>query len=722
MKNLSIKLENCYGIKKFEQVIDFSKGNSVIIYAPNGVMKSSFAQTFQDIQNEEKSRDRIFPARSSVSDIVDETKSELSKEKVFVVKPYDEEFKHSAKTSTLLVNSKLRIELEQLNSSIDSLKSTFINALKDSSKSKKDLEKEVSSTFTSKDDEFYRALKRIREEVLQQTDAPFSDIEYDRIFDDKIVSFLDSPDISKAIREYIDKYNELLAASTYFKKGVFNYHNGSTIAKSLADNGFFEANHSVTFNSATPTEITSKADLEALIEDEKSKILNNSELKKKYDGFEKKMNKNEAIRNFADYLDKNEKILPQLGNLKLFKEELLKSYIHINIDLYKTLLDQYEATEKRRTEIENTARSERTQWESVISFFNRRFFVPFTLEAKNRVAVILGQEPVLTLDFTFTDGVETASVDKDSLMKSLSTGEKKALYILNIIFEIEARKRSKQETLFIVDDIADSFDYKNKYAIIEYLREAAQEPYFNQILLTHNFDFFRTVSSRFIHRSNCFMASKTSTAITIERAEVVNNIFVNSWKPKFHNDSKKRIASIPFIRNLIEYMVGVSDANYTLLTSLLHWKSDTEKITQKDLERVFNEVFKSSISIENDKNITVLSLLESIIPSCLTASDGINFENKIILSIAIRLFAEKYMVSEINDATLIAGISSSQTGKLFEEYKARFPSSTETIGVLSRVILMTPETIHVNSFMYEPILDMSDEHLRDLYREVVALK
>ena len=34
---------------------------------------------------------------------------------------------------------------------------------------------------------------------------------------------------------------------------------------------------------------------------------------------------------------------------------------------------------------------------------------------------------------------------------------------------------------------------------------------------------------------------------------------------------------------------------------------------------------------------------------------------------------------------------------------------------------MTPENIHLNSFMYEPILDMSDQHLRKLFQEVQAL-
>jgi hypothetical protein len=34
---------------------------------------------------------------------------------------------------------------------------------------------------------------------------------------------------------------------------------------------------------------------------------------------------------------------------------------------------------------------------------------------------------------------------------------------------------------------------------------------------------------------------------------------------------------------------------------------------------------------------------------------------------------------------------------------------------------MTPEHIHVNSFMYEPILDMADDHLRRLYQDVKDL-
>ncbi|MGV8677806.1 hypothetical protein ACV356_32245, partial [Pseudomonas aeruginosa] len=81
-------------------------------------------------------------------------------------------------------------------------------------------------------------------------------------------------------------------------------------------------------------------------------------------------------------------------------------------------------------------------------------------------------------------------------MQALSTGEKKAFYGLNILFEIEVRKKAKQETLIIVDDIADSFDYKNKYAIIKYLMDIADDPHLKQIIFTNNFDFYLTIRVR----------------------------------------------------------------------------------------------------------------------------------------------------------------------------------------------------------------------------------
>src|ERR1039458_697800 len=671
MNTLKINLENCYGIKKLETTFDFTKQKAVAIYAANGVMKTSLAQTFLDLSNGEPSKDLIFPKRSSVRKITDEQNVELEKANVFVIRPYDAAFGHTEKTSTLLVNAALRKEYEKLLEEIGNLKDQFLKAVNVLSRSKKDQEKEISSTFTPADNEFYKALKRIKEEVLKQKEAPFADIDYDKIFDEKVLAFLNTKDFKTSIKEYIEQYNQLLDASTYFKKGIFDYYNAATIAKSLADNGFFEAKHSVTLNAKTKTEIISKADLEKLIGDEKNAILKNENLRKRFADIEKQITKNANLRDFSEYLLKNERILPKLASLAAFKEEIWKSYFVANIGLYKELVEKCEATDKRKNEIEEQARKERTQWESVIEIFNNRFYVPFKLEAKNRVAVILAQEPLLNLGFIFKDGDDTASIEKEALMQVLSTGEKKALYVLNIIFEVEARKKSGGDTVFVVDDIADSFDYKNKYAIIEYLKEISEFDHFHQIILTHNFDFFRTINSRFILYPQCFMAFKTSQGVSLKQAEGIRNVFVNDWKPKFFKDPKKRIAAIPFIRNIIEYTRGEQDPDYLKLTSLLHWKKDSNKITQSELGNIYNMVFGGSGTL-NDGGKTVIDVLNDEVDSCLKAEEGVNFENKIVLSISIRLMAEEYMINKINDAAFIASINANQTSKLFAKFKAKF--------------------------------------------------
>ena len=86
-----------------------------------------------------------------------------------------------------------------------------------------------------------------------------------------------------------------------------------------------------------------------------------------------------------------------------------------------------------------------------------------------------------------------------------------------------------------------------------------------------------------------------------------------------------------------------------------------------------------------------------------------------------RIAAEKFMVEKINDAEFVASIESNQTPKLFTKFKELFSDDINQIETIQRVILMTPESIHLNSFMYEPILDMSDEHLKMLYSDIKGL-
>lgn len=720
MKTLTLKLENCYGIRKLDEKLDFSTTKVLAIYAPNGSMKTSLAQTFRDIATGTASKDRIFPARTCTRAVTDENGADLSKDNVLVVAPYEETLGHSAKTSTLLVNPELRKEYENLHAEIDAAKDAFLKAMKEQSGSKRDLEKEISLAFTPTDDKFYIALIRIKNEVASQPDAPLKNVPYDRIFDDKVLAFLNTKDFKTAIDAYIKKYNELLAASTYFKKGVFNYYNATQIAKHLAENGFFDAKHSVNLNAGEKKEITTQKELEDLIASEKEAISNDKELRKKFAEIEKVIQKNVTVRDFETYLLDHEEMLAKFANMAEFKQEVWKAYIDTRFELYQTLLDKYQAAETRRKEIQEQADKERTQWEEVIDIFNSRFVVPFTLHAANKIDVILGQQEILSLGFIFRDGTDQAPVDRAALLQSLSAGERKALYVLNILFEIEVRKKAGADTLIVVDDIADSFDYKNKYAIVQYLMDISEIPHFQQIILTHNFDFYRTVESRFVGYNNCLMVSKTDVGVALEKAAGIRNVFINDWKGAFYTDPRKKIASIAFMRNLIEYTRGDTDLDFAKLTSLLHWKTDSQAIAVSDLDGIYNGLFSATDS-SPDGNKPVVELIANEAEKCLAAPDGINFANKVVLAIATRLVAEQFMVDQINDAEFVAGIVVNQTVRLLKKFQELYPAEREALDVLQRVALMTPENIHLNSFMYEPILDMSDSHLRTLYKEVKSL-
>src|SRR5690606_13146257 len=142
------------------------------------------------------------------------------------------------------------------------------------------------------------------------------------------------------------------------------------------------------------------------------------------------------------------------------------------------------------------AKREFTIWEEIIRTFNERFYVPFEIKLVNQEDVILKEETA-NLEFDYQDANQApVRKDKSSLLSILSKGEQRAFYILQFLFDIESRKQPNQKTLLVLDDIADSFDYKNKYAIIEYIKELHLNSGFKLIILIYKFDFDRTVSSR----------------------------------------------------------------------------------------------------------------------------------------------------------------------------------------------------------------------------------
>ena len=719
-RTVKIKLENCYGIKRFQEEIVFESNRPIVIYAPNGAMKTSFSKTFLDFSNDQPSIDRVFKKRTTIREIKDAAGNDLSKDQVFVIESYNQNFK-SKKISTLLANKALKEKYDQIYSEIEEKKEALIKELRAPSGLKSSIEETLSLAIAHTERDFFKSLERIEKEVLRGKEDWLCAIRYQTIFNEKVVALLETTDFKAQLAKYMKEYDELITQSRFFRKGVFNHNNAADIAKSLKDNGFFEAKHTVTMVAkAGKEEIKTEQELIKVIDKEKDAILTDPKLIKAFNDLDKKLDRNKETKEFRNYLDENKGVLVELNNPSLFKEKLWIAYLIKSKAEYKSLMETYSRGKVEIEKILKAAKQEETKWKAVINIFNERFSVPFLVTLENQEDVILKSEAP-SVGFNFIDPIDPAiSVAENELWAVLSNGETRALYLLNIIFEIEGRREQKLPTLFVIDDIADSFDYKNKYAIIEYLNDIAKEPLFHQIILTHNFDFFRTISSRLnIPRGNKFHTAKGTTGVKLVEEKYQKNPF-SHWKDHLETD-EMLIASIPFVRNLAEFC-GFT-AHFDTLTSLLHYKTGTDSITVGDLQAILKDILKDkpALVLANSAKPIKKLIYEVSEKILVETADVIELEKKIVLSIAIRLKAEEFLIREINEPAFVADITRNQTLVLIAKFRDKFPAKRDQIALAEQVNLMTPENIHINSFMYEPILDMANEHLKRLYRNVRGL-
>lgn len=213
-------------------------------------------------------------------------------------------------------------------------------------------------------------------------------------------------------------------------------------------------------------------------------------------------------------------------------------------------------------------------------------------------------------------------------------------------------------------------------------------------------------------------AAKDGRNLWLKEERYQKNPF-ETWKENLGN-SRYMISCIPFVRNLAEYCAR--GLEYARLTSLLHMKSDTPSITIADLETIYKAVINmQNLKLQNPQR-PVIDLIHELANEITQENDEeAELESKIILSMAIRLKAEAFMVGKIANQQFVDEITKHQTVQLLKRYRVDFPLERDSIALMERVNLMTPENIHLNSFMYEPILDMSPKHLKQLYAEVLVV-
>ncbi|MCQ2925609.1 hypothetical protein JT191_01575 [Helicobacter pylori] len=708
-----INIENCYGIGKIQKTsLDFSKSNSYLLYAQNGVFKTSFAKSLTDLINNEMPKDNFYPNRESEIKIEFNGKK-ISKENVAVFHSYDEKFSSEDSVTTFMAKSELKQRYDNILSELEKEKKALLKSLKSGFNYEKEIE-------TIKNKNFYEILDNHLTEI-ENSEEHYS-FKYHDIFDksEKVKDFVNKN--RDLIEQYFNKYKELLSLSKVFKHtevGDFGTNHANDLKKALENDRFFKANHSLMI---AEEEIKNYNKLSEIFEEEKNKILNNENLKNSFVNIEKAINANKELKAFKDAINRDNTLLTELLNYDSFREKVLFSYLKQAIQNVRILVELYREKKPEIEEIIKQANKDQKEWESVIEIFNQRFLVPFKVELQNQKDILLNKDTV-QFRFIFSDNNQNImNVQKEDLQKHLSGGEKRALYILQILFEIEARKRSDKVQLLVFDDISDSFDYRNKYAIIEYLKDLQECEQFKLFVMTHNFDFYRTLESRLnIPRKQIKMIRKNDAREIIFEEGGYLKSFIK-WIRGSEND-KDFFALIPFVRNLIEYtgFQADKDSNYIKLTSCLHMKKDTKNIQIQDISKIFDSVFgteRKKKKIEKDNSKLYFQAIYDIAEEIYNDKDRnrIELQNKIILSMAIRLKAEEWMLNKLNQEFKS---EKNQTRELYDATKKEL--SDDEKRVIQKVLMITPENIHINSFMFEPILDTPLDHLYTCLEKVKNL-
>ncbi len=733
MNKLNITFEHCFGIENLIYEFDFSTGNVFSIYARNGLMKTSFANTFQLLQqsNENKICDKIFGYNGTATVKIDE--NTIRGDQIFVIKSYESFYESDI--STLLINDEIQRTLQDTFNA----RTRFLKRLEEMSglKIKKtyqgrivyELEPKIVEDFAFEENSILLNLASLETYIPE---VQFTDVQYSSIFDPAVIKKICDPEFQAGINDFISASNEVYESFPYLEKGYLTLPKLKDLKKALDKDSFFVKDNYIILSgedavhdiavlnehiSAIETwirQLPSYQKIEKLLSDTKGTILKDII---------------ETHPEMIEYLS--------LDKLDTLRKSLWISYIRANEALFFELCEKYRCF----SDAIDAVQMDDTPWKHALDIFNQRFSVPFSMSVANLKGAIIG-ESVPQVEFTFKNGTDSKTIDRSKLeeLNTLSQGEKRALYLLNIIFDIERIKTTGQEIVMIVDDIADSFDYKNKYAIIEYLYELAQEPNFYMLLLTHNFDFHRTVSSRLgLKRSNRLVANLNNDTLSLKEEYYQNQPF-EYWRNNLNE--KHILALIPFVRNLIEYGtdrdICQTGSDFIYLTSLLHEKANSHTITFADIE----PLYQNYMGVTNFG--TVITPTDSVLRKLYFICDSITamdteLENKIILAIGVRHKAEEFMLLQIRtyggqlnwrdrrNNVIVTSTeflnyvenTSNQTRELLNGYQ-QF-GVNDKISILNEVSIMTPEHIHINSFMYEPLLDMDITELLGLYQRVKTL-
>ena len=724
MKSITINASNAFGVGQLNCSFNVSKKRCVAIYAPNGTCKTSLRKALEAWSKNESVRDNFFPDRNSSFEVAANPPEDLHRSNVFCFRSMGDLASARFFDDRLLASPELKEQYIQDKESHDAelrlLLATLRREIASGPSYPRDTEMGTFIAELTGFDDMGKALAALAERAAS-TDEPLFVTKYKLgdVISKSVEKVLSKPGVKEALADYARVRGEVLEKSVYFGNG-FDYLAASSLADELGKSGFFNAKHALLLhdrNGVSTKTVASLEEYRKVIDAEVERANSTPVVIEHFKIADEKLGKAQAIKKFKEVISSDQEIASAVENPQAVKLSFLIHAVRLHREEVEQYLSARESYFERMGAFQKKLAGEQSGWDFAIQLFRSRFRVPVTPYVKNRASVVLGiDEPIIAFKY------QNREVDNDLLIENLSEGEKKALYMLSVIFEIERSKRLSGAKLFVFDDVVDSFDYINKYAFIEYLRDFVSGADTYAILLTHNFDFFRTVTSRLgadFSRDNCLLAEKDGQGvISLKKVDYIRHNPLRRWKAALCDDALKddvkKIASIAMVRELVEMREGDKSEHYSKLSSVLHGRGDAGAVTFDDLDSCFEDYLGVGGFAGDLRNIQ-----EVLMGECREiANKGgrLELEEKIVLAIGIRVIVEQRLLS-CYDRNSIERPSVNTLGGLISSFKKDCPADYSRYAEhVEQAALIVPENIHANAFMYEPLIDIGSNRFIDLYK------
>ena len=729
---MHLSCRNCRGIASLDADLEM-RGGGAIIYASNGTFKTSLLRSLENYTADREQGDLLHPEKSSSFEI-DDGSGPIPRDCVHAILPPDELAACRFFDSTMLASPELKRQYHEASETLGNKRGALLSAIAPALKTtRKPPSPEELAGFIdtcSPHGSFYAGLSELVKLAEASPELDYLDgVAFQDLFTKTRRSVISREGVAEHIEEYSSELSSMLDDAHFLSMG-FSYRDLNAIRDAVKNTTFFEEGHFVTFRDrVTGQEVRcdTLAALNNLIEVEIRRVFESDEVQGKFESVSKAIGQSKAAQDLVKFLGEHPLVLAKMSSPHDVERDYYVRAILENLDLAEEVLQSYDSTKEELERIRGEINAETSEWERAIDVFKARFSVPFDMEVSNRADVVLGGA-MPTLVFRH----EGESVERGALFECLSNGERNALFLLHVIFEIERIGWSDGRVHYLFfDDPVDSFDYKNKYGFVEYLRDFAEREAARVVVLTHNYDFLRAISSRLsssFMRSDVYLCEDMGNhCLSLRQAHYLNANVLTQWKRKVSEGNRvATVAAIPFVRELCEIKMGRGD-DYRMISDALHGRTGGELLRLSSLNDLFND-YLGVVPVIGDAPVQELCLevCREIVRGG-HLEDGALLEGKIVLSMGIRILAERKLVSLWN-AVGMDGEAPKKYGSLWMRIKGVGHQHLDSLGVdaeryalFERIALVTPANIHVNSFMYEPLIDTSEWQLVELFRECLHL-